>query len=128
MPPKILVVEDFEEMLAVIRRVLSGNDILEALNGAAALALAASEKPDLVLLDVRLPGLSGIGVLKRLMAMDPGPVVIMLTGDSSTETMDEAMALGAFAYITKPFEGQDLVDLVAKGLAFSEKVKARRAG
>ncbi|MBI5743763.1 MAG: response regulator [Elusimicrobia bacterium] len=126
MKPKILLVDDLEDILAVVRKLLPGCDVSEAHNGAEALRLAAEQKPDLVVLDVHLPDMSGVDMMERFAAMDPKPVVIMLTGDATVETAGRGLAAGAFAYITKPFEAKDLLELVVKGLDFAEKEKARR--
>lgn len=124
MKPKILLVDDLEEILDALRRLLRSCDLLEARDGKAAIALAASEKPDLVILDVHLPDMSGVDVMEQLELMTPKPVVIMLTGDDTVETAGKALAAGAFSYITKPFEAKDLLDQVIKGLEFGEKGRA----
>jgi two-component system response regulator GlrR len=123
--PKILLVDDIKDMLSTVRRLLPGCAVFEALDGKTALALAAAEKPELVLLDVHLPDLDGLAVLEKLLTLDPPPVVIMLTGDCTVETAGKSLAAGAFAYITKPFSAKDLLDLVIKGLEFGEKERAR---
>lgn len=123
---KVLLVDDLEDILAALRRLFSVCDVIEARDGRAALTLAAAEKPDLVILDVNLPDMSGVDVMEVLNAMDPKPVVIMLTGDDTTETAGKALAAGAFAYVTKPFEPKDLVEVSAKAIEFAEKEKAKR--
>lgn len=123
---KVLLVDDLEDILAALRRLFSVCDILEARDGRTALTLAAAEKPDLVILDVHLPDMSGVDVMEVLNAMDPKPVVIMLTGDDTTETTGKSLAAGAFAYVTKPFEPKDLVEVAVKAIEFAEKEKAKR--
>ena len=124
--PKILLVDDLEDVLAALRRLLKSCDLLEARDGRAALELAASEKPDMVLLDVHLPDMSGVDIMEKLAVLPHKPVVIMLTGDDTVETAGKALAAGAFAYITKPFEAKDLLEQVIKGLEFGEKERAKR--
>ena len=126
MKPKILLVDDMEDILAVVRRILPGCEVFEARTGAGALALAASFRPDLVVLDVHLPDMNGVDIMEKLAAMSPAPVVVMLTGDETIETAGRAMAAGAFAYITKPFEAEDLLTLIRGGLEHAEKLKRRR--
>jgi DNA-binding response OmpR family regulator len=109
MPCKLLLVDDLEDILASLRKLFAVCDVLEARDGATALALAAWEKPELVILDVHLPDMSGVDVMEKLALLDPKPVVIMLTGDDTVETTGRALAAGAFADVTKPFEGKDLV-------------------
>ena len=123
---KVLLVDDQEELLATLRKLFSVCAVLEARDGRTALALAAAEQPDLVILDVHLPDMNGVDVMEALDALVPKPVVIMLTGDDTTETTGKSLAAGAFAYVTKPFEARDLVTVAVEALEFAEKEKARR--
>ena len=126
MKPKILLVDDLEDILAALRKLLSSCELSEARDGKTAVELAATARPDLVLLDVHLPDMNGVEVLEKLCLLKPPPVVIMMTGDETIETVGKSLAAGAFAYITKPFESKELLDLVIKGLDFAEKAKAKR--
>ncbi len=126
MKPKILIVDDLEDILVSLHRLLRSCDLLDARDGKTALEAAASEKPDLVILDVHLPDMSGVDIMEKLALMPYKPVVIMLTGDDTIETAGKSLAAGAFAYITKPFEAKDLLDQVIKGLEFGEKERAKR--
>ncbi|OGR67773.1 MAG: hypothetical protein A2081_00315 [Elusimicrobia bacterium GWC2_61_19] len=126
MKPKILLVDDLEDVLAALRRLLRSCDLLEARSGKSALELAAAERPDLVILDVHLPDMSGVDVMEKLALMTPKPVVIMLTGDDTVETAGKSLAAGAFAHITKPFEAKDLLEQVIKALEFGEKGRGKR--
>ncbi len=126
MKPKILLVDDMEDILEPLRRLLCSFELSEAGNGKRALELAASERPDLVILDVNLPDMSGVEIMEQLDLLEHKPVVIMLTGDSTVETTGRALAAGAFAYVTKPFEPKELLEQVIKGLEYGEKEKARR--
>lgn len=126
MKPKILLVDDLEDILAPLRRLLCSCELSEASTGKRALELAASGRPDLVILDVHLPDMSGVEILERLALLEHKPVVIMLTGDATVETTGRALAAGAFSYITKPFEPKELLEQVIKGLEYGEKEKARR--
>ncbi len=126
MKPKILLVDDLEEILAPLRKLLRTCELTEARDGKSAVELAASGAPDLVLLDFHLPDMSGDEVLEKLRQLTPPPVVIIMTGDDTVETAGKALAAGAFAHITKPFEAKDILDLVIKGLEFAEKEKTKR--
>jgi len=126
MKPKILLVDDLEDILDPLRRLLRSCDLSEASNGKRALELAASERPDLVILDIHLPDMSGVEIMEQLALLEHKPVVIMLTGDATVETMGKALAAGAFSYVTKPFEPKELLEQVIKGLEYGEKEKARR--
>jgi CheY-like chemotaxis protein len=126
MKPKILLVDDIETVLESLRRLLRSCDLAEAKDGRTALELAASLRPDLVILDVHLPDMSGVDVMEKLYQLERRPVVIMLTGDDTIETAGKSLAAGAFAYVTKPFEAKDLLEQVIKGLEFAEKEKKKR--
>ena len=113
---KVLAVDDSPYMLALMRLTLTGErcQVLEALDGGKALDLAAAERPDLVLLDVMLPGLDGLAVCRSLKA-DPATStipVIMLTARGRQNDVDAGLAAGASDYITKPFSPRELLDKV----------------
>ena len=126
MKAKILLVDDRESVLTSLRGLLCACDLLEAREGGAAIELAVSAKPDLVILDINLPDMNGVDVMEKLALLRPRPVVIMLTGDDTIETTAKGVAAGAFAYITKPFEAKELLEQVNKALVFANKEKARR--
>ena len=88
--------------------ILSTEDaeILEARNGAETLEIARRTPLDLVILDVRLPDVSGVEVLRRVRRIDGTLPVIMITSHGSAETVRTSMRLGAFDYLTKPFDNQ----------------------
>jgi DNA-binding response OmpR family regulator len=113
---KVLAVDDSPYMLALMRLTLTGErcQVLEAVDGGRALDLAAAERPDLVLLDVMLPGLDGLAVCRSLKA-DPATStipVIMLTARGRPNDVDAGLAAGASDYITKPFSPRALLDKV----------------
>jgi DNA-binding NtrC family response regulator len=106
----ILVVDDDPEMLSLFKRILSGEDaeILPASSGAEALAMARRTRLDLVILDVKLPDVSGTEVLRRLQKMDDGLPVIIVTAYGSADSVRACMKLGAFDYLTKPFDNAEV--------------------
>jgi diguanylate cyclase (GGDEF)-like protein len=111
-PHRILVVDDDPETARLVRTWYGGLpfEILEAPSGEDGLRLAAEHLPDLILLDVRMPGLDGVSVARRLQH-DPvtcGIPVILLTACRDLETKVEAFAAGAHDYITKPFECEEI--------------------
>lgn len=120
MGKKILIADDSEQILEVLTRILADYDIIFAKDGNSALNLVASEKPDVLLLDVAMPGLNGIEVLEKVMAMPRKPLVIMLTVDASIETVSKAMGIGVFSYIAKPFQAEVVLDQVKRAFAFLE--------
>lgn len=114
----ILLVDDQEEILLALKRVLSGYPVATAPDGPTALELIDARRPALVIMDVSMPGMTGLEVLEKIMLMDNKPLVLMLTGIEAIETAAKALSLGAFAYITKPFEADQIKEQVAKAFAF----------
>jgi DNA-binding NtrC family response regulator len=115
--PTVLVVDDEPGVRASVRAVLEREcEVLEAEDGPGALALAGAREVDLCLLDVRLPGMAGIEVLERLKRLDPGIEVVLLTAVRTVRTAVDAMKLGAYEYLTKPFAVADLRGVVQRAL------------
>jgi DNA-binding NtrC family response regulator len=100
-----------------------GYQVIEAENGAAGLEALESGICDLVMLDYKLPDMTGLDVLRRIRQLDDDTVVIMMTAYSTIESAVEAIKLGAFDYVTKPFEMDQLLFTVDKAL---ETTKLRR--
>ena len=114
----ILIVDD-EEVLQDILSVLlrrEGYNPIVARTGEEALLVLEREEIDLVLLDLMLPGMSGIEVMRQLKGRDPEQVVIVVTAYSSIEGAIEAMREGAFHYIPKPFKNEEVLLTVRRGL------------
>jgi YesN/AraC family two-component response regulator len=102
---KILVVDDEPGVLEALYEFLTLKEyeVIKASNGKEALAKVKKERPHLVLLDIKMPEMSGMEVLKKIKEVDPSIGVIMATGFEDMETAQKAMELGAYDYITKPF-------------------------
>ena len=102
----ILVVDDEESVVELFLRILNKKEytVLTANNGKEALELADKERPDLIILDLNLPGMGGIEVLRRIKKIDENIEVIVITGYGTMKTVKAAMRLGAYDYITKPFD------------------------
>jgi nitrogen regulation protein NR(I) len=116
--PTLLVVDDERNVLYALQKGLAadGLRIVTAPTGKAGIDAARRESPDAVLLDVRLPDLSGLDVLKELRQADPKLPVIVMTTHGTAETAIEAMQRGAFDYLLKPWDLDELTDLVNKAL------------
>ncbi len=93
-----------------------GHTILEADSGEQALAVTSEAKPDLILLDIIMPGMDGIQVLEKLRAADRVTPIVMLTATKTVRTAVDAMKLGATDYLTKPFDVDELKVIVARAL------------
>ena len=113
---RILIVDDEPDMRLAVRNVLKlrGYEISEAGDGPSALAMARENRPDLVLLDISLPGMDGIEVLDGLKKIDETVPVVMITGYGHIQSAVDVMKLGASEYLQKPFENAQLVETVKK--------------
>ena len=125
---KILLIEDNAEIRENIAEILSlaNYDILEAEHGKAGVALAQTEKPDLIICDIMMPQLDGYGVL-HLLSKNPvtaGIPFIFLTAKSEKEDFRKGMNLGADDYLIKPFDDLELLDAVEMRLKKSDILKA----
>jgi len=108
---RILVVDDTVENLDIVVHTIGENyDIIVAKDGSSAIKLAESEKPDLILLDIIMPGKNGYDVCKELKANEQTKMIpiIFLTGMDGSESKKQGFYLGAVDYITKPFEVEEL--------------------
>jgi len=107
---KVLVVDDEQSLRDFLAIMLKkeGHDVVTAINGTDALVAVQAEIFDLVISDMKMPGVDGIGVLKAIKEISPETVVIMVTAFATAETAVEAMKLGASDYIIKPFKVDEL--------------------
>ena len=126
---RILVVDDEETVRNLLKRTLeeAGYDVVTAADGEEALYVAYQQETEVVLLDIKMPGISGIEVLGKLTADWPDICVIMVTAVVDTQTAVEALKMGAYDFITKPFDRDDVVQKVQKAIAkWSHQIKDRR--
>ena len=118
---KVLLIDDSDSFLELTAAVLSrrGHAVCCAQDGKAGIELAEAEQPDLILLDVHMPGLDGIGVLSQLRrrASTSSIPVLMLSGSGSEQHFRIAIGLGAHGYILKPFNIRDLLGRIEAVLA-----------
>jgi len=114
----ILVIDDEESMRDSCRQTLSrdGNSVEVAENGTKALAVLADRAFDVVILDMKMPGPSGMEVLKRIKRSDPAAVVIVITGYATVDSAVEAMKNGAYDFVPKPFTPDTLRVIVKRAL------------
>ena len=132
MPSKILVVDDEPDFCEALRDLLEGSgfSVTEAYNGDQALEAYKRERPDVVLLDVRMPGQSGLEVLKEIGQQTHDALVIMTTAVDEVATAVEAMKLGAYDYLVKPISNEHLnttLDRAREHFALKQEVERRRA-
>jgi DNA-binding response OmpR family regulator len=120
-PARILLVDDEPDMVhaTALRLRRAGYEVLTAFDGATGLRLAESERPDLIILDIRMPSSSGFSVCEQLNSKGtPRPPVIFLTGDLTVHAAVRARELGA-AYLSKPYDPVELLETVASLLQTS---------
>ncbi len=117
--PTILIIDDDADLRAGLAETIGdlGHHAIEAESGAAGLAALATQAVDAVLLDLRMPGLDGIEVLRRIRARPAPPPVVVLTAVPTAANTIEAMRLGAFDHLAKPIGRAALVDLIGRMLA-----------
>ena len=114
----LLVIDDDEASCRLVKATFSseGFDVIAAHDGPSGVSAVAAVQPDVVLLDLRLPGLGGLEVLERLKAASPSLPVIMLTASRDLKPAVRATQLGAFDYLTKPFDVEELLIVVRKAV------------
>ncbi|MBM7853999.1 two-component system NtrC family response regulator [Desulfohalotomaculum tongense] len=124
MIPKILIIDDEEHMCWALKRAMEqeGYQAITATSGNKGISLLKNKGPSLVLLDLKMPGMDGMEVLKVIKEIHPKIPVIMITAHGTIETAIEAMKLGANDYITKPFDLDELKMVVKQALKYSELV------
>jgi DNA-binding response OmpR family regulator len=112
--PRVLIVEDEPDMLLLLRINLeqAGFDASLAADGATAMRRIASERPDVILLDLMLPVMDGWAVLADLGTREVAPPVIVCSAKGSPRDLARAFELGATEYVTKPFDMEDVLDTV----------------
>jgi DNA-binding response OmpR family regulator len=113
-PRRILVVDDEVLVAEVLTEHLKTDYAVEvAHNGPDALGAALRQRPDVVLLDINMPGMSGVEVLKSIKQMDESIAVIMVTANEDVTVSADALTSGAFSYVPKPFDFRYLDHLLA---------------
>ncbi len=118
---KILIVDDEKPIREMLKKFLAkkGYQVYETDNGEDALKIVEQELPAVVLLDIRMPKMDGVEVLKKILALDKNIGVVMVTAVSETAVAEKCIELGAFDYITKPISLEYLEEcLLAKMLDF----------
>src|SRR5512138_3830034 len=119
---KILVVDDEHLIRWSLEQNLKkqGYEVITAGSGEDALRIVREDQPDLVLLDIQLPGISGIEVLEKIKDFDEDIIVIMVTAHGGLETAVTAMRMGAYDYLNKPFNLDEMSIVIRKALETSD--------
>lgn len=122
---KVLIIDDEKPTLSMFRLLLGayGFEVLTAENGEEGLAVFAKEKPPIVLTDIKMPGMDGIAVLKRLKELDPHTEVIVITGHGDMDLAIKALNLDATDFINKPIRKKDLDNALTRA---GERIRLAR--
>jgi len=128
--PHILVVDDEPNVRKVLGAMLeqAGYLTTRAATGDEALGLVRAQDPDLVITDLKMPGMDGLGLLRRMKEGFPEIPVILLTAHGTVEAAVEAMKQGALDFLAKPFDKTRVLEIVAKGLGQAERARAEFQG
>ncbi|MBI4847332.1 MAG: response regulator transcription factor [Nitrospirae bacterium] len=115
---KILIIDDDREMRMLLSDIvaLQGCEAIAASDGIQALKEFRAHSPGIILLDIRLPGIDGMEVLKEIKKSNKNAVVIMLTGYGEIKDAVQAIKLGAFDYITKPIRNNDITTIIKEAV------------
>ncbi len=124
---KILIIEDEEILRFTFKSFLSkeGHEVITAKDYSMAIKLISKSEPDLIVADILLGGKTGIDILRKVKEMGMKSPVIMITGQPSIETAAESVRLGAYDYLPKPVEKQDLVKTTNQALNYHSIIKAK---
>jgi len=125
----VLVVDDESAIRYSITKTLQrvGYEVDTASSGEEALQMMTGKQYEVVLTDIRMPGLSGVELLARIKEQSPDVIVILLTAYPSLDTAVESLRLGAHDYLIKPSSSQDIRDRVARGVERAHNLRRRRA-
>ncbi|HNM47578.1 MAG TPA: sigma-54 dependent transcriptional regulator, partial [Candidatus Sumerlaeota bacterium] len=118
---RILVVDDERDVITGFRRVFAKDDVQidAAHSGAEAIAAIKAHRPDLVMMDLRMPGLDGLQTLRKMQQLDARLLIILMTAYSTSANVIEAMKHGAYDYLVKPFSVEKLREVVKEALKVS---------
>jgi len=123
----LLIIDDEQDMRSGLKRMISRSitnlEVLTAPDAESGLEVIAEVPVDLLLLDVKMPGMSGLEMLEQLSKTRPWLTIIMMTGYGSIETAVEAIKLGAYDFITKPFDKKDICRIISKSIERKQLIK-----
>ena len=128
MVPKLLIIDDDHAILDLLQHAFAdcNYEIFQAADGQVGLDLIKNHRPNVAIIDINLPGMSGLNILKEIKAISLGITVIITTGENTTHNAIEAMKSGAYEYLVKPFDIKKMLETVSRGISsnqLSRKVK-----
>ena len=121
----VLVVDDKEMMRDSVGSTLqrAGFRVVTACDGESAVALVSRKRPDAIVTDLKMPGMGGLGLLEKIRTIDDELPVVLMTAYGAVDTAVKAIKLGAFDYITKPFEGDELIVAIKRAIRHAELLR-----
>jgi DNA-binding NtrC family response regulator len=124
-PIRLLLIDDEKDFVKILSKRIRRRNIAvtEAFSGAEGIQALRAQEFDVAVLDLKMEDMDGIEVLKMLKIMDPRLVVIMLTGHGSAEAAEQGIRLGAFDYLTKPCELEELLEKIMEAYAHRQQDK-----
>jgi DNA-binding NtrC family response regulator len=126
---RILAVDDELDMLALLKMIIEGysdHQVVATNNPLEAAELLEQDSFDLVLTDLKMPGMDGMELLARAKQQDEDALVLVITAYGSLESAEEAMAKGAFDFITKPFRKEQILLAIDKAMRWREMVRQNK--
>jgi len=127
---RILAVDDELDMLALLKMIIEGysdHQVTVTNNPLEASELLENESFDLILTDLKMPGMDGMEVLAKAKKRDEDALVLVITAYGSLESAEEAMAQGAFDFITKPFRKEQILLAIDKAMRWRDMVRQNKA-
>jgi two-component system chemotaxis response regulator CheY len=115
---KILLIDDSTLSRTILKKLIGEEyEFVEALDGMSGLEMYFLEKPDLVILDLTMPGINGLDVLGQLLSMDPDARVVIGTADIQDFSRRQAEEMGAIGFLSKPFQQREVQEMIRKVVA-----------
>ena len=120
---KILVIDDEKDLCFLFKKILTpeGYTVLTAQNGYDGIKINQKSDPNIILLDLKMPGINGIETLRRIRKKDPDVIVIIITGYGDAETIREAEDLNVYEYMSKPFNNETVLKTIKEAAASKDK-------
>ncbi|MDP2929267.1 MAG: response regulator [Candidatus Omnitrophota bacterium] len=120
---KILVIDDEKDLCFLFKKILTpeGYTVFTAGNGYDGIKINQKSDPDIILLDLKMPGIDGIETLRRIRKKDSGVIVIIITGYGDAETIREAEDLNVYEYMSKPFNNETVRKTIKEAAASKDK-------
>ena len=118
MSQRVLVVDDSSFMRSLLTKIIKKSpkidDVVEAMDGNSAVEKYQQEHPNLVTMDIDMPGMNGLEAAKKIKELDPKAKIVMVTSSNKEEIRKEAQEIGTLGYITKPFDAEKINEVINK--------------